>query len=205
MNISSTRLLNLKENNILSRISKPYYNLHQITTGQFTDGNEFALNDGTIYVGSYHILPNNQRFTEFQPNGKSVELFELRLNPTQDILRYNQITGNAINKYIAPISFQPNPSLDDYKKGRIERFFIQKRNSSLNTIIEIDSNQFNSINTLNNPGINGVIWNKLKINWIISKIPKEDAFYLNQQQLIRNSINFPGIGIFITNPLEFYR
>ena len=118
----------------MSRISRPHYNLHQITTGQITDGGEFVLNDGSIYIGAFHILPNGQRFTEFQPNEKSVEIFELRLNSTQDILRYNQITGKSINKSVNPISFQPSPTLDDYKKGRIERFFIQKRNSTLNTI-----------------------------------------------------------------------
>ena len=189
----------------MPRIQRPYYNLHQITTGQLTNGNEFVLRDGTIYIGGFHIVPTGQRFTGFNPEDKSEELFELRLNPTQDILRYNQITGNEINRYNPPISFQPMPNSDDYKNGRFERFFVQKRNSPLNSITEIDGQQFNSVNILNNPGINGVLWNDLKIIWLISKIPKEDIYYLNQLSLQKATPDFPGIGTFVTNPMEFYK
>ncbi len=189
----------------MPRISQPYFNLHQIKTGLYTSGDEFVLRDGSLYVGSYHILPTGQLFTGFQPEPTSVEIFEKRLNPTQDILRYNQITGNEINRYVPPISYSPSPTMDDYKKGKIQRFFVQKRNSPLNTILEIDSQQYNQINVQNNPGINGIIYNSLLFDWIISKIPKDDAFYLNQLTLQKNTLNFPYIGLFVTNPLEFYR
>ncbi len=127
----------------MSRISRPYYNLHQITTGKYSSGGEFVIKDGSIYIGAYHILPNGQKFSGFRPEKGSIELYDLRLNPTQDIQRYNQITGNAINRYLTPISFSPLPTLEEYNNGRIERFFIQKRNSALNSIMEIDSIQFN--------------------------------------------------------------
>ena len=189
----------------MPRISQPYYNLHQIITGRYSSGNEFVLKNGEIYVGSYHILPTGQRFSGFQPEPSSVELFELRLNPTQDILRYNQITGNEINRYIPPILYSPIPTLDDYKKGKIQRFFVQKRNSPLNTILEIDYNQFNSINTENNPGINGVIYNKVLLEWRISKISTQDASYLNNLEIQKNLPNFPYLNLYLTNTLEFYR
>lgn len=189
----------------MPRIQRPYYNLHQLTLGQYTDGNEFILADGSIYVGSYYILPTGQRFTGFRPETTSVELFELKLNPTEDILKYNQLTGSEINRYVMPISYQPIPNNDDYKRSYIERFFVQKRNSPLNSILEIDGQQFNSINTLNRPGINGVLWNKLKLEWKISMLPKEDIYYLNQRQIEKNLLNFPGLNTFITNPMEFYR
>lgn len=189
----------------MPRIQQPYYGLHQITTGQYTEGNEFVIQTGEMYIGAYHILPNGQRFTDFQPSNSSVELFELRLIPTPEILKYNQITGNGVNRYIVPIPFQPNPTLDDYKRTKFERFFIQKRNSPSNTIMEIDGTQYNSINTTNKPGINGVLWNKLKIDWIISKIPKSDAEYLNLQQVFKNLPAFPHLSEFIVDGLEFYR
>jgi hypothetical protein len=189
----------------MPRIQQPYYNTHQILTGQYTDGDEFVLSTGEEFVGGYHVLPTGQRFSEFRPTNKSVELFEKKMNPTQDILRYNQITGNQINKYVPPISYQPIPTTDDYKKGKFDRFFVQKRNSPLNTIVEIDGTQFNQVNVLNNPGINGVLWNRLQINWKIGKIPKEDAYYLNQYVLQVSTPNFPGIGDFVQNPLEFYQ
>ena len=186
-------------------VKRPYYNLHQLTLGKYTNGDEFVLESGEIYIGPYYLIPTGQKFTGFRPEPNSQELFELRLNPTQDILKYNQLTGNSINKYVSPITITPLPSLDDYNKGKIQRFFLQKRNSPENTIVEIDSQQFNSVNTLNNPGINGVIWNKIKLEWWISKIPKNDAYYLNQLELQKNEPNFPGIEIFINNPLEFYQ
>lgn len=189
----------------MPRIKRPHYNLHQITTGQYTTGNEFVLVDGSIYTGPYHILPNAQRFTGFQPEASSVEIFELRLNPTDDILRYNQITGNEINRYITPNPYYPVPSADDYRLGWIERFFIQKRTSPVNTIMEIDSTQYNSINVQNSPGVNGILWNRLRVEWKISKFPSADANYLNLLSLSRAESTFPGISAYLTNGLEFYR
>lgn len=189
----------------MSRIQKPHYNLHQIQTGLYSSGGEFTIKDGSEYIGSYHILPTNQKFSGFRPEPTSVELFELRLNPTPDILRYNQITGNEINRYSPPVSFSPFPTADDYKRGKIERFFVQKRNSPLNSIIEIDQPQFASVNTQNNPGINGVIWNKVRLDWIISKIPINDAEYLNGREIQKNLVNFPHLDLILTNTLEFYK
>lgn len=189
----------------MPRIQRPYYNLHQIITGQYSDGNEFILKDGSVYSGPYHILPTGQKFTEFVPSSKSVELFELRFTPTKDILNYNNISGVNSNQYSVPTPYQPMPNAADYKFGRIERFFVQKRNNPLFTIMEIDATQYNSINSQNKPGINAVIWNKLKIWWIISKIPLEDTKYINQQTLIRANLQFDGIGRVVTNLTEFYK
>ena len=87
----------------------------------------------------------------------------------------------------------------------MERFFVQKRNSPLNTIIEIDSSQYNSVNVTNKPGINGVVWNKIRIIWKISKIPETDAKYLNLLTLQESEHNFPYISRYLTNPLEYYK
>lgn len=189
----------------MPRIKQPYYNIHQILTGQYTGGSEFVLDTGELYTGGYHVLPNGQIFTEFRPNSKSMELFEKRLDITQDVLRYNQISGKTVNKYLPPIAYQPNPTYEEYGLGKFNRFFVQKRNSPYNSIIEIDATQYNQVNTLNNPGINGVLWNRLQIVWRISKIPINDADYLNRLELQKASILFNGIGDFIKNTLEFYR
>ncbi len=188
----------------MPQLNQPYYNIHQIDTGKFSSGNEFVLPNGDDYIGAYHIIPGNRYYTGFQPEPSSVELFEKRLNPTQDILKYNQITGNEINKHVPPIIYYPTPNADDYKRGFIQRFFVQKRNSPLNTILEIDYNQFNLINTQNNPGINGVIYNKVLLNWKISKIPIQDAKYLNELEVRKNQPNFPYLNLYLNNLTEFY-
>jgi hypothetical protein len=186
-------------------VKRPYYGLHQIVTGQYTNGGEFVTEAGENYVGSYHILPTGQRFTEFRPKDASFEIFERRVEVTDDVLLYNRLTRRRTNQHVSPVSMAPSPLPQQYKKGIMERFFVQKRNSPLNTITEIDAEQYNQINTRNNPGINGILWNKLKLVWRISLIPPEDAHYLNQQLLQRAEHDFPGIGIFLPNPLEFYR
>jgi hypothetical protein len=71
--------------------------------------------------------------------------------------------------------------------------------------MEIDGQQYNSINNENNPGINGIIWNKLLIEWRISKIEPKDASYLNELEVQKSIPKFPYIQTYLTNFLEFYR
>ncbi len=186
-------------------IQVPYYNLHQIATGLYSEGNEFVLADGTDYVGMYYVIPTGQRFSGPRPERTSRELFVKRINQTNDSLIYNKINDVGFPNYISPVAIEPIPSENDYNRGFMQRFFVQKRNSPLNTILEIDSPQYNKINTTNRPGINGVIWNKLRFDWKISKMPSADTAYLNQLILVRSEQDFPHIGKYVTNLLEFYR
>lgn len=189
----------------MPRIQKPYFNLHQLVTGNYTAGNQFVLADGTDYIGEYYIIPTGQKFTGSRQTDDSQELFVKRFTITEDSIKYNKIRDLDASQYLNPILYYPIPNLDDYQKGKIQRFFVQKRNNPYNTILEIDSQQYNSVNTRNNPGINGVIWNKLLIEWKIGKLPVNDAHYYNQTILQRSEAIFPGIGIYVTNPLEFWR
>lgn len=186
-------------------IQNPYFNLHQLTLGQYTSGNEFILGNGELYTGPYYITPTGQRFTGFRPENNSQELFEIRVLPNMDVLTYNKLGSRSTSRYVTPTPFSPAPTMDDYKIGRIDRFFIQKRNSASNTIMEIDAPQFNSINTKNNPGINGVVYNSLTIQWVISKLPAADAAYVNQLSVRKALVSFPSLNIFLTDTLQFYR
>lgn len=187
------------------RIQQPYYNPHQIDGGKYTSGFEYASSDGTPYSGPYHKLPNGQLFTGFRPEPTSVELFDIRFKTSDDVIRYNGIKQADVSRYITPYPYYPSPTLDDYKRGSFQRFFIQKRTSPINTIMEIDYGQFNGINTINNPGINGVIYNQLLVDWKISKIPNSDAAYINGMTIQTAEVSFPGISAYISNLLEFFR
>lgn len=186
-------------------VRRPYFNLHQIITGQFTSGGEYVFADGTDYIGAYHILPTNQLFTGTRPESKSREIFEKRIDITKDILRYNSNTGNVSPRYETPVAISRVPTSDEYQLGEMERYFVQRRNSPLNTIIEIDGIQFNKINTRNNPGINGIIWKELLLKWKIGKIPKDDIYESNRRLVEKEENGFPGIKNFLSNFLEFYR
>lgn len=186
-------------------VKRPYFNLHQIITGQYTPGNEYVIEDGTDYIGQFHVLPTNQFFSGPRPETDSVEIFVKRGSITKDVLTYNQTTGNKTAQYEVPIAIEPRPTSSDYQAGEMERFFVQKRNSPLNTIIEIDSVQYNKINTNNQPGINGVIWKGIRLVWKISKLPKDDAYLANQRTVIAANVDFPGLSKIVTNNLEFYQ
>ena len=186
-------------------VRKPYYGIHQIITGQYTAGNEYVLADGTDYIGVYHILPNGQRVTDARPNPDSDELFIKRNDVSDSVKQYNRINDIRTSQYSSPIPIQPQPSGRDYEIGEIERFFVQKRNNPYVTIAEIDAAQYNTTNTRNSPGINGGIWNKLMILWKISQVPIETASELNRRQVAQAERDFPGIGRYLTNPVELYK
>lgn len=186
-------------------VRRPYFNLHQVITGQYTSGGEYVFADGTDYIGPFHILPTNQLFTGTRPESKSKEIFEKRLDTTPDILRYNVNTGNSSPRYETPVAITRVPTSEEYKIGEMERYFVQKRNSPLNTIIEIDGVQFNKINTRNNPGINGIIWKELLLIWKIGKLPMEDVSSWNLRLINEKNNDFPGLKNFLSNSLEFYK
>lgn len=187
------------------RIKRPYYAIHQITTGQYTEGNEFVLPSGEVYAGPYHILPTGQYFTEFIPQTKSIELTLLRTVANQDVLLYNKLSEQTTNRYLVPVLKIPTLTVDDYKRGKIERYFCQKRNNPQFTIIEIDATQYNQFNSQNRPGINSALWNRLKIDWVISKIPIQDAEFINKQIIAANENRFTGLTLYLTDALEFYK
>lgn len=186
-------------------VQRPYYALHQVILGQYTPGGEYVLDNGDDYVGAYHVLPNGQLFTETRPKPVSVELFTKRNDLSESVRLYNRVMDLKVPQYDSPVAIQPRPTPDDYQRGLIQRFFIQKRNNPLSTIVEIDSTQYNGINKINSPGLNGVIWNKLLIPWRISMIPPNDVATLNTREIVKAERDFPGIGNFLSNPLEFYK
>ena len=186
-------------------VTRPYFNLHQILTGLYTPGEEFIIGDGTDYIGQYHALPTGQYFSGPRPEDTSVEILRKKISVTDDALIYRNTKKQKEPQSEVPISIEPRPTDDDYNSGNMVRYFVQKRNSPLNTIVEIDSVQFNKINTVGNPGINGNLWAKLRIEWKISKLPSAAARNRNMNTLIIANQVFPGISSFLKNTLEFYR
>lgn len=185
-------------------LQKPYFNLHQIITGQYTPGNEFVMEDGSDYIGQYHILPTNQYFTHPRPESSSMELFVKRFNVSEDSRKYTNIRRTTLPLHDVPVPVDVQPTTDDYNRGEMERYFVQKRNSPMNTIMEIDAIQFNRVKT-SDTGINAVVWNKIKLRWKISKLPAESISMQNQQAIIEGERKFPGLKNHLKNLLEFYQ
>lgn len=183
-------------------IDNPYYSKHQLLTGQYTPGQELILGDGSDYVGGYHIQPNGKYFSEFSPNKNSVELFEKRFDWTEDVKKYNKIKNIITSKYIQPIPYLVIPTLEEYQEGYVYRYFVQKRNNPRITIMEIDVDQYNKINSKNQPGLNSVIWNSVAIKW---KLNGASIYEYNEREILNSEIqyNFTGLRPYLKNLLEF--
>lgn len=181
-------------------IQKPYFAEHQIITSQYTDGTEYILEDGTEYIGLYHILPTGQRFTEVTQTDKSVILLPKRLELSESARTYNKNTSFKTFNYILPEPYFPLVTLRNYQEGSFQRYFIQKRNNPIGTVMEIDADQFLSINTINQVGINGNIYNKCELTW---RVNGPDVEKWNKYSVSLAERNFPFLKTYLTNYLEF--
>lgn len=120
-------------------------------------------------------------------------------------IQYINVGGIDLTDQIYPIYFRPNPTSDDYLKGYIYRYFVQKINDL--TITEVNRDKFNEISDL--------YYNKLFIEWVISG-PKNNQYKnkilerkgvqeQNTQLLNEGEKKMKGIKNYINNPLEFWQ
>ena len=186
-------------------VTKPYYPLGKIQTGKYTSGNEFVLDtaDQEEYIGLYHLLPNGDYWTESIPSDNSKKLTKKRFDFSNDVKSYNKINGVTQSNYTSPISYIPIITSRDYSTGYILRYFVQKRNNPGRTIQEINSEQYNTLNMQNRPGLNMITWNYIELKWTITT---EFAKMLNLQELQRAEQNgFVNLSKYLMNPLEFWK
>ena len=118
--------------------------------------------------------------------------------------QYTNIGGIDMSNDVYPSYYKPFPTLKDYEKGYINRYFVQKINDL--TITEVDKDRYNKIYTN--------YFNKLVIQWIISG-PKNNVYKnkildrkgvqeQNIQTLVENEKSMKGIKNYLNNPLEFW-
>jgi hypothetical protein len=82
---------------------------------------------------------------------------------------------------------------------------VQKRNSPLNTIVEIDSEQFSNIKSNSKKsGIDLNIYNSVSFQWMISGNSRYVQNF-NLRQIRDNLKDFKGLDNFLKNSLEFYK
>ena len=186
-------------------ISEPYYPIHKIQTGKYTNGTEFVSDDvnQTDYIGLYHILPNGEYWSHSSPNSNSFKLIPKRISVSPDVKRYNSIRDLSPANYVTPIPYYPILTDSDYQIGFVMRYFLQKRNNPYPTIIEVDPTQYNTLNSRNQPGISSVLWNDIEIKWTLKGVY---ASQLNLQEIRRAENNgFVNLSNYLKNPLEFWK
>ena len=118
--------------------------------------------------------------------------------------QYINIGGTDMSYDTYPDYYKPVPSLKDYEKGYINRYFVQKINDLI--ITEVNKDRYNKIYTN--------YFNKLVIQWIISG-PKNNQYKnkildrkgvqeKNIQTLIEDEKKMKGLKVYLNNPLEFW-
>lgn len=177
------------------------YPLQQVEKGLYTKGGEYVImNTGEDYIGLYHILPNEKIYSGDEPHNSAKQLQKKLYNVSEDVKLFNRLKNNTLSNYKSPIAMKPYPEKSDYEEGFYHRCFVQKRNNPINTIIEIDAEQYYKINTNNREGINGIIWRDIVIEWRIIGI---NADILNYNTLKDAEKEFPGILNHINNYSEY--
>lgn len=182
---------------------RPYFPLHRITTGKYTKGGEYVLENGSDYIGPYHILPNGWLYSGFIPHSTSVDLYDIDVHSDKNI-KYMELTSIKTFNYISPVYTLPQPSIQDYNNGYFVRYFVQKRSNPIRSIIEINYDQYTTINKINGPGINGYIWNSSQLKWHI-RGHIDSIKFENQRSLNLTESTFSGISNYITNLIEFFK
>lgn len=118
--------------------------------------------------------------------------------------QYINIGGMNMSFNVYPSYYKPKPSLNDYNKGYIYRYFVQKINDL--TITEVEKDKYNDIYIQ--------YYNKIVLKWIISG-PKDNEYInkvlnkkgvreQNLETLMENNKYIVGIKNYINNPLEFW-
>lgn len=167
-----------------------------------TKGLEYYTMDGLEYVGEYYINPQNNIAYVHDENRVNTKILIPRHTFNTETIRLRTKTKGG---YEAPIPIKINLTDLDYTTGVISRYLTQKRNSPLNTIVEIDYEQFNNIKSnANKSGIDSNIYNSISISWMIAGNSKYVQNF-NLRQIRDNLKYFKGLDIFLKNSLEFYK
>jgi hypothetical protein len=118
--------------------------------------------------------------------------------------QYKNIGGVELSNQSFPTYFIPSVTKNDYSKGYIYRYLVQKINDL--TITEVNKDKYNEIYSQ--------YYNKVVIQWIVSG-PKNNQYKnkilerkgvqeQNTQTLVENEKKMKGIKNYLNDPLEFW-
>jgi hypothetical protein len=122
--------------------------------------------------------------------------------------QYKKLKNSIKIKNSMPRAHYPNPSNEDYIRGIINRYFIQRRDTPGSIIVEIDAQRFNEYTS-------SVYYKVVSLKWRISG-NLEDT-YTNQGALIPSVIRsnqmsikeaekeLPELNLYLVNSKQFYR
>lgn len=197
----------------------PYYPKSRIIENQRANPGQFILPNGKEYTGPYYTTFDGKSFTGANPYSSiSVPLIKtiIMADPPRDevvVSEYDNLKPLNLS-LIDPTPFTPKPTEEDYKRGKITRYFARQRNGTKFRIMEIDQKTYDNLSN-NRGGLNTSLWKVISIFWQISG-PLHDqkvngirtrAGIIDTNQRILNNAekNFIGLKQYLTDLTQFAR
>lgn len=198
-----------------------YFPKSRVITNQKANPGQFKMANGQTYTGPYYTTFKGESFTGVSPtDGISAPLTELPLTlgqsdviDTIDISNYKQLKPTNVD-LIDPIPFTPRPTEEDYKIGKITRYFARQRNGTTFRLMEIDKATYIAFSTGTGKA-NTSLWKVVSIFWQISgplyneKVnnitTRAGIINTNQRILDKTEPNFIGLKQYLTDLKQFAR
>jgi hypothetical protein len=195
-----------------------YYPKSKIKENLYTNGGEYYFPSGDEYIGYYHILFDGKIYTDKSHSPSSILLTnyisnKINVKIDNDIIIYNNIQKNQeilqIQEKIIPKYYYPNPTLKDYNKGIINRYFIKKKTD--NNIIEISFEDYNLLKSKSSL-YDYNLYTFIELPWKISGNIKDDftvsppiygIYNSNKRIVLDKEKEMNGISKYLNNYTEF--
>jgi len=201
----------------------PYYPKSRIIENKKANPGEFTLPNGKEYTGPYYTTFDGKSFTGANPytpySNQLIAILPKDYNSNPDIksnqvLEYDDLKPSKLPQLIDPIPYTPKPTEEDYKRGKITRYFARQRNGTQFKLMEIDQPTYDNLSN-NRGGLNTALWKVISIFWQITG-PLNDqrvgnirtrAGIIDTNQRVLNNAekDFIGIKQYLTNLTQFSR
>jgi len=206
-----------------------YYPKSQIVINLYTNGQEYVLKSTNAnYIGNYWKTSDGKFFTGKTPDDINIqELISFSATlPTNNLdtlntstqtpeaselfidspiaLEYSKINSEFSTSKFLPLSFNPQPTQDDYNLGEFTRYFCKKTNEIIYT--EINKDTYDKL-LGQEPTYLWQLYTPFKYQWVISG-DKETVYKTNEQitRYMITKFKFPVFNKFLREDyLKFWK
>jgi hypothetical protein len=202
----------------------PYFPKSRIIENQKANPGEMQTSSGKEYTGPYYVTFDGKIFSGANPYSPgSKPLVRSLLNKNEDDTNitpdfnnddYYALKPSNLAKLQDPTPYTPKPTDEDYRKGKITRYFARQRNGTQFKIMEIDQTTHDNLSN-NRGGLNTALWKVISIFWQISGPLRDErvnnirtrAGIIDTNQRVLNNAekSFIGIKQYLTNLQQFSR
>ena len=184
-----------------------FYTSDEITTNLYTPGKEWMYEDGTEYIGSYHLYSTGEVYTK--GNWSSKQSVKLISYVRRDVLNNVYRTLKTVNISTKSIpSHNPIVLQADIKIGYIVRYFLKKINEEI--IIEVSADTYKQ---WKQGKFDKKLYLGVQLNWYITgdiednqigSILNRGVVTQNTRQIKAAQSTIPTINNILNNPLDLY-